>query len=504
MVLASRRRNTGLKLVFVSGLLLFAIVPPATPIAFPPLASSDAAMNVDVADEGSLTGRLGETVLWTTDIGTSTFTERVTTRTGSYVVTESLPDTTTASADNGRRVIMARNVLTGLPVWRIVSGHPDDGSFNPFYYLLGAAAQRVIIDIPALRVVRGLDAATGRTRWETRLPDGCVSLRTTNELSGRAPDTDDVSKTWETVNERIAGLLARCADTGTTLLGFDVLTGALRWKRPADPAGEVALNLDKGVFTVNGQQSLTVVGDDGRVLFDEAAWYPEVVVTEHAVIVHTWSIDNELRSIDRRTGRILWRWPASERSFWIRESDGRLVVSQSPDFPLNGEGVPDGLETVIDPMTGRTLPSPTWADKGIIDPDAWPDPCTLITANELRSRSAASYSVSTTPAPPQYGLSTPEICRIRFGSGISISIRLIWVARSERAAEATLQDLRGIMVDSEAPGIADEAYFHDGYRDGILMRQGSVIASVRASGDAPLAQWAATTVARHLREREAG
>ncbi|GGN98960.1 outer membrane protein assembly factor BamB family protein [Microbispora bryophytorum] len=501
MALVSRRLNTGLKLVFVSGLLLFAVVPPAMPVVFPPLASPDAA--VEVTDEGSVAGRLGETVLWTTDIGTSPDTVRVTTRTGSYVVTESLPDEATAPTGNGRRVISARSVLTGLPAWRIISGHPDDGSFDPFYYLLGAVAQRVIIDIPSLRIVRGLDVATGRIGWETRLPDGCLSLRTTNEISDSDTDAYGNGKTWGPVTERIAGLLTRCADTGTTLLGFDVLTGALRWRRAADPADEVALGLHKGVFVVDGQTSLTVVGDDGRVLFDEAAWYPEVTVMEHAVAIYIGTSDNELRSIDRRTGRILWRRPAPARFSGISESDGHVVVSQYLNFPLTGQGVPS-LETVIDPMTGRTLPSPTWVERGIIDPDAWPDPCALVTEADLRSRSARSYSVTTAPAPPQFGLPTPEICRIGFDSGISISIRLVWAARSEHAAKALLGQLHGVMGESEAHGIADTAYFYDGNRDGILLRQGTVILSVRASGDAPLAQWAAKTVARHLRGTEDG
>ncbi|WP_248959497.1 outer membrane protein assembly factor BamB family protein [Sphaerisporangium perillae] len=498
----SRKLKSGLKLAGVGGLLACVVAAPATPPVVPPPDSPGTAVRVYERD-GSLVGSLGETVLWTTGIGLSGGTDRLTARTGSYVVTESLPDEGIEPSGNGRRVISARDALTGLPAWSIVSGYPDEGSFNPFYYVLGVAAQQVVVDVPSLRVIRGLAVATGRIAWETPLPDGCVSLKPTNQKTDTDTDAHGRENIWGTTDERTAGLLARCADARTTLLGFDVHTGGLRWRRAMHPAGKPAMRLEKGVFVLEGDESLALVGDDGLVLFDDAAMFAELAITDRAVVMRSGSVaEGELRSIDRLTGRILWRRPSPPRFEKIRDSAGRVVIGQYLDYPLTGQGVP-GLETVIDPVTGRTLPAPTWVDRGIIDPNAWPDPCDLVTASDLASRSAGPYSVTATPAPAQFGLPTPDTCLIRFDSGISISIRLIWVSRREKDARATLDEIRDGIVEGEARGIADRAYFHnDDYRDGVLLCQGPVIASVRASGDAPLALWAAKTVARHLREME--
>ncbi|MFI6450737.1 PQQ-binding-like beta-propeller repeat protein [Streptosporangium amethystogenes] len=429
---------------------------------------------------------------------------RAATFTGRYLAAETDIESGDPHNSGERRRITVLDALTGLPTWSVLSGYPGDGPARPFFYLMGAAAGKIIIELPALRVIRALDPRDGTAVWETDLPGDCVSAALPT-VDPQADETDLV-RSYSLADRHLVVAIARCAGRRTSLTGIDPASGRIRWERRLSPSSLPELNLEAGVSFLTSPNAITVIDKSGLILADDLAYpFSSWALTAEAVILS----DNEgagsktgVRSISRSSGQTIWFRPGLS---------GKPGTARERIYLTSGDTL-----TVLDPASGRTLTTlsapltekdietalrspPGWGARGGVPAADWPDACALLPAAELSARSGTgAYLTTPIPAPAELGLSTPLACDLtsRRG-GTPVAVTVFRVYTSDREAIAAMKILSG---EETAPEVAEHATYFDSYQDSVAIRQGRVIVTVEAFGDRALLRRAGRITGDHLEE----
>ncbi|WP_440097803.1 outer membrane protein assembly factor BamB family protein [Streptosporangium sp. H16] len=425
--------------------------------------------------------------------------------TGRHLVIETTSGSGNPHRPDDRRRITVIDALTGLRTWSVLSGYAGDGPARPFFHLVGAAAGKVLVEVPALRTIRALDPRDGTVVWETALPGDCVSASLPRA-------GENVVRSYSLADERLAVAMGRCEDRHTTLTGLDPATGRVRWRHRLPPPGDPELVLDEGVSFVTFPGAITVVDGSGLVLADALVHYPPSrMVTDEAVIL---SGDGPgdlagVRSISRSSGRVVWSRP--EVSGEVGVAAGKIYVRSGGVNPWLGDGL-----TVLEPADGRTLVTlsaplteedieaalaapPGWGERGGVPATAWPDPCALLPPAELVSRAGTGrYAATPIPAPPEMRLTTPLSCELtpaRGGTPVTVTVVCAYASAGKAA-----KGMEELPSEGEAPDVAEHAGYFDAAEDAVILREGRVIVTVEAFGDRALLRHAGRIVSGRLRE----
>ncbi|MFI6450734.1 PQQ-binding-like beta-propeller repeat protein [Streptosporangium amethystogenes] len=427
--------------------------------------------------------------------------------TGRHVAIETEVESDTPDDPGNRRRITVIDALTGLPAWSILSGRPADDQARPSFYLMGAAAGRFVIDVPALRVIRALDPRDGTIVWERRLPGDCVSAA----LPSTDPRTydDDPIQTYSLADRRLAVAMTRCAGRRTTLTGIDPATGRVRWERRLPPSDLPRLSLEQGVSILTSPHAITIFDENGLILTDDLVYYhsPSWRITAGAVIVSDgdWrGPGSGVRSISRSSGRIMWSRP--DLSGEVGTAAGKIYLRPEEGNMLNVLDPADGhtLRTLSAPLTEKDIGAalaapPDWGRRGGVPTADWPDPCALLPAAELASRSGTGgYTVTPIPASPELGLTTPLACEFSTeGAGTAVTVSVVWVYPSVEKAAERMTRLTG---REDSPNAARHlGYFYE-EKGVVAIREGRVVATVEAFGDHALLRHALRITGERLRK----
>ncbi|MCC5576374.1 hypothetical protein IMZ11_12100 [Microtetraspora sp. AC03309] len=436
------------------------------------------------------------------------------------------PDEEHYQAEERPRRITVLDATTGVVRWAITSGRGEDDGGRPYFYVLGAAGGRTIVDVPALGVIHALDLADGTLGWETRLPAGCRSLGRDTHMNGNseAGDDSDRSEDWdiprELVTEDEITLLVHCEGGRTRLLRFDSHTGAPRADIAVAPAGRTELRIERGVAVIRAQNSITLVDPAGRVIFDRVSGecYCDALVTPAAVFA-LWTDDDRasVTVIRRDSGRAVAT--RTYRNAWISGFDerrGLVFVFRSWPYPLHQEVGGFTTLDVLDASTGRLVTVVSqplteddavraiaegggWGARGGVPATAWPDPCALLSPEALTARTGTAYRTIPVPGPVELGLTTPVSCRLlplRAGR-LEVTVTVNWVYASEAAADETMSGLSQRSTPG-GPDLADRAYWVDDLEDAVALRARKTVVLVEALGEKDTALRAAELVAARL------
>ncbi|MFF5242980.1 PQQ-binding-like beta-propeller repeat protein [Streptosporangium sp. NPDC000095] len=403
-----------------------------------------------------------------------------------------------------RRRITVIDALTGLPTWSILSGYPGDGRARPFFYLMGAAAGKIIIDVPALRAIRALDPLHGTVVWETELPDDCMSaaLPSVDPQAGE----DDPVLTSSLADKNLAVAMTRCANRHISLTGIDPVTGRVRWERRFPLSVLPELILKEGVSVLTSRNALTVIDKNGALLVDDLVYHsPSWVITAGTVTVSDggWGdVGMGVRSISRSSGRIKWSRP--DLGGEVGRAAGKIYVRSWDTLTVLDPADGHTLVTLSEPLTVKDIKAalaapPGWGDRGGVPAADWPDPCALLPAAELASRSGTGgYAVTPLPAPAKLGLTTPVACEFATEEeGVVVTVSVIWVYPSVKKAAEKMKQMTG---GEDSPAAARRiSYFNDA-EDMVVVREGRVVVKVEAFGDRALLRHALRITREHLRE----
>ncbi|WP_326828434.1 PQQ-like beta-propeller repeat protein [Streptosporangium sp. NBC_01810] len=424
--------------------------------------------------------------------------------TGRYVAAETEIESGNPNHPDTQRRITVIDALTGLPTWSILSGYPGGGRARPFFYLMGAAPGKIIIDVPALRTIRALDPLDGTILWETDLPGDCVSAA----LPSADPqaDEDDPIQVYSLADRNLAVAMTRCEDRRTSLIGIDPATGRVRWERRFPPSGLPELSLEEGVSILSHPNSVTIIDKGGLILADDLVYRsPSWVIAAGAVIISDgdWSGNGSgVRSISRSSGQITWSRPdllgevGTAAGKIHVESENALIVLD----PADGHT----LVTLSAPLTEKDIEAalaapPGWGVRGGVPAADWPDACALLPPAELTSRpGTGGYVTTPIAAPPELGLTTPLACELtpeRKGTLVTVSV--VRVYTSVKEATEAMETLSG---EKAAPDVAEHASYFDDERDAVTIRHGRVIVTVEAFGDRTLLRQAGRITGEQLRE----
>ncbi|WP_433377134.1 PQQ-binding-like beta-propeller repeat protein [Streptosporangium sp. CA-115845] len=428
--------------------------------------------------------------------------------TGRHVAIETEIESGTPGDPGNRRRITVLDALTGLPTWSILSGHPADGRARPFFYLMGAAAGRFVIDVPALRVIRALDPRDGTIGWERKLPGDCVSAA----LPSTDPRTydDDPIQTYSLADRNLVVAMTRCAGRRTALTGIDPTTGRVRWEQRLPPSDLPRLSLEQGISVLTSPHAITIFDENGLILTDDLIYHsPSWRITAGAVIVSDgdWrGPGSGVRSISRSSGRIMWSRP--DLSGKVGTGAGKIYLRSAEGDMLNVLDPVDGhtLRTLSAPLTEKDIGAalaapPDWSRRGGVPAADWPDPCALLPATELASLSGTGgYPVTPIPAPPELGLTTPLACEFATkGKGTAVTVSVIWVYPSIEKAAERMKKLTG---EEDPPNAARHLGYFSEEKDAVAIREGRVVVTVEAFGDRALLRHALRITRERLRARK--
>ncbi|MGW4638864.1 outer membrane protein assembly factor BamB family protein [Sphaerisporangium sp. NPDC004334] len=417
------------------------------------------------------------------------------------------------------RRVTALDAVTGSVRWTITSGRLEDGAGRPYFYLLGLADGRAVLDIPALGAVHALDLADGRLGWAARLPGGCRSLGTVEHPIDGEPRG--------LVDERRVTILARCKGGHVRVLRFDARDGTLRGETEVRPAGEPTLTVTDGVAVVTTPHSIAIVTPGGRVVYDRSragCLCDAVVLRGHGFVTaddQAGATDLEVIRLD--TGAVVARRTYSQPEVTADGRRGLVAVAGAVPHPLMiwaplrvvdvwdaTTGLP--LTTVSPPLTLADTARAVaigggWGARGGVPASAWPDPCALLTPGVLTERTGAAYRPAVAgPAPAELGLATPVSCALTplQAGRAQVVVSVSWVYGSEREARqavASLGSTGRIAAPVRLAPVrgADEAVYFDDAKDSIMMRTRSTLLLVEAYGESSTARHAAETAADALR-----
>ncbi|GGK83880.1 hypothetical protein Sme01_17990 [Sphaerisporangium melleum] len=427
--------------------------------------------------------------------------------------------------DDGKaRRITVVDALTGSVRWTMTSGRREDGPGRPYFYLLGLAAGRAIVDVPALGAVHALNLADGGLGWTARLPDGCRSLsREANVVDGEPS---------RVVDEREAALLARCDAGRVRLIRIDARTGALGGQTTVRPAGEPKLHLAHGVAVVTTPHSISIVTPGGRVAYERAragCQCDAAVAGDTAVVIAQDGSagGTEVAVVRLRSGEVVARHAYSKAELAGGDDRRGLVfVGRTVPYPLmiwnpmEPVDVWDAragrlLTTIAPPLTAENdavraaAIGGGWGARGGVAAGAWPDACALIPPEALAERTGTAYLPGAAGrGPAELGLATPVSCALapRTAGRTPVTVTVSWVYGSEEQATAAMRTLRtnGTISSSASSARvrgAGEAVHIDEMKDSIMMRVGSTLVLVEAYGESSTAMDAARIAAGRLGER---
>ncbi|MEV0974554.1 PQQ-binding-like beta-propeller repeat protein [Microtetraspora glauca] len=517
-------------------MLLLLSLAPGPPPGPPPVRRPPATSGVMVtADASAYEGRDREDrVLWRTELVARAIGDLASGRLsyGRFLILDSEagaadPDEVRYVAEERPRRITVLDTTTGVVRWTITSGRGEDEGGRSYFYALGAADGRVIVDLPALGVIHALDLADGALGWEARLPTGCRSLGRDTHMDGHTEAWDGSSRSedWdiprELVTEDEVTLLVHCEGGRTRLLRFDARTGAPRGEIAVAPAGHPRLRVERGVTVIRADDSITLVDPLGRVIFDRVSGRCgcDALVTPAAAFV-VWGSDEHaslLTVIRRDSGRAVAT--RAYRNAWISGFDerrGLVFVFRSWPYPLHQEVGGFTTFDVLEASTGRLVTVVSeplteddavraiaegggWGARGGVPATAWPDPCALLPPEALTARTGIAYRAIPVPGPVELGLTTPVSCRflpLRAGR-LEVTVTVNWVYASEAAADETMSGLLQRSTPG-GPDLADRAYWVDDLEDAVALRAGNTIVLVEALGERDTALRAAELVAARL------
>lgn len=485
------------------------------------------AQGMDIGARDAFTGR----TLWTFDVSSLADYEPSEQPSGNGIDLARTGDVVVAGA-YGRRTdgtrphvsLLGLDSRTGALLWSLASG-----IHLPYFSHLATGGGQVLIHIPALGVVRALDATRGTRRWDARLPPGCRL-----EDDGAA-------------DNRVLALLMACGDRSRLHI-LAVSTGRLLWERMVSPLGPAGVEVQHGVIGVESANALSVYDIDGRQLYDRVAegiCDCGFAVTADDVLISRvddavfWRVSE---MIDRRSGRVRQVSGGPDESFQVLAAGERLYLKREFIHGLRGT-----LIETVDPVTGIVTPvvalpytsvvigvnqrliladeyelegsgltayriaAPPLAEPGIVarggvDRSRWPDACALIPRQTLRSEFPDTrYTLIPRPAPPELALSTPVGCDLvptaSRGDASTISVSVLWVGlTSEEAGGLIAIETSGCFgrrVRSPAP--ADDMSTCPDLVDAVLIRVGNAVVRMDGAGDSDRAVRLARSAARTLR-----
>ncbi|GGM62338.1 hypothetical protein GCM10010106_05460 [Thermopolyspora flexuosa] len=355
------------------------------------------------------------------------------------------------------------NGRTGVILWDLATGGRGPDAPVPPYRFLGAGNGRVVLHLPGLRLLRGLDVTDGRRRWESPLPPGC---------QGRSADAD----------ERVVAVLLACGDQAR-LRVLEPATGRVMWEREVFPLGEPSVTVRGGTVGLAGNHVLTVYDGEGRRLYEGLLdWNCDCALTVSDTALLVLRNDPETAAtvadaVDRRTGRVVrlaggWNtfrngWVVGERIYATRRLGdllhGNLLVEVDPES--GGQrpvvALPDHLfmvamnrhillvePRITNPEHNRSLAAyrvtpggtagPGTALPAGVAPGDWPEACALIPPAALRTEvPGARYTAVPRPAPRELGVRAPAGCDLipQDTRHPILSVSVLWVAGTEDEAE---------------------------------------------------------------------
>ncbi|MFI7539275.1 PQQ-binding-like beta-propeller repeat protein [Streptosporangium sp. NPDC049376] len=445
--------------------------------------------------------------------------------TGDYVVA-AIPrdgkDKTDEEAPRGDG-LLTFNGRTGALLWTLGSGfHGSDTPMPPLVTYLGVGEGNVLIHLPAIGVVRALDVADGRRRWDSPLPSGCL---------GQTGGADR----W------VVAMLISCGRE-TRLRVLSASTGRWLWEQEVFPLGDTLVVVADGVVGLESDNALNVYDADGRQLYEHVAEHAcpcSLVATATGVlVVGQDDYRNSLLTaiVDRRSGRVIESEDESVSFMAVQALDGRIYATRRL-----GE-LQSSIVVTVDPVTGEQTPVvafpapvsllgmsryallfasastsslaayttvPPSADPGAtarggVGRERWRDACALIPASTLRAEfPEAHYTPVARPGPPELALDTPVGCDLVPGDArhpvITIDIR--WAGTDKDETEDVLQDLMA-RFDEKKPihlGHGAQMYTNSAVRDVAILRAGDTVVRMDGAGGHEVTVRLARQVVRGLR-----
>jgi outer membrane protein assembly factor BamB len=400
-----------------------------------------------------------------------------------------------------------------------------------------------------------IDAHDGAVAWRQPMPAGQVALLGSTVLvpqgltvagvsladgvvQWRWDPPFDCSVTWAAAGTTFFTLRLLCSGDGW-LVTLDARTRQTLWGRPwlADAYG----------FAVAGDLLLTY-GASGSRIYDRTGKVrfsspeamrcadPCFVAADGAVVVNAvWGDEWVVRGVDARTGTLLWTHRTEVNDLVVDGTGIYLTQPAPPATPGTTIGRLDprtglvrsaalletGSVAAFDALAGvlylatdetsavavRPIAVPVAGLLGGAPAAAWPDPCGLLTADDLRGVAPA---VRFRPSPVRRelaGVDTGTAAGCRFlpdpADGPLVTVSVAWCGKQ---ADRALHGIAADRYEGVVYGLGDEAIkVTDETPAGVTttllaVRTGPVVATVQTLGGAPETTLAlAGAVARRLR-----
>lgn len=422
--------------------------------------------------------------------------------------------------------LLVFNGRTGAVLWNLASGAYGSGMPKPYFTYLGIGMQRVFIHVPAMGLVRALDTASGRRRWDAAVPSGCIT---------GSGDADE----W------VVALLLTCGDR-LRLLALEPSSGRLLWDKavflPSDDDGGVMVS--SGAISLHNSDSITIYDVDGQVIYEHVAERTcarscMFASTASGLLVVRWEglIGYHAQvadMVDRRRRQVTHTDKAGDFE-QIQEVDGRIYgtrrlggdlhasilveidpvaekqrplvkvplkehlanISRYALLSINDDGLLTAFKTIA-PRSG----DPGMAVRGDVDRAKWPDVCTLIPQSALKAEFRATrYRPVGRPAPPELALETPISCDLvpDDASYPVVTISIIWVSDTSEEAKTVLASaFSGLQVEVADRRSDVEIYVSRYLDDALIMRVGSLVLRMDNAGNRSTSVRLATRAAHVL------
>ncbi|MGW2155413.1 outer membrane protein assembly factor BamB family protein [Nonomuraea sp. NPDC001699] len=464
------------------------------------------------------------TVVWafdTSTVGQFTPPEEAIAATGDIVSVSAPLGSKDEDVEGDGNVLFAFNGRVGRGLWALASGAPGEGLPHPFFSLVGAGGGRIVISVPAISAIRGLDAADGARRWDSLLTPGCAF---------EAGDADD----------RVTGVLMRCGKRWR-LRALDSGSGAPLWEHSVFPLGNPLVEVDGGAVGLESDNAFDLFDTSGRRLYQhigETICSCSFVATSDTVVLARFedaTTDALLEILDRSSGRVvLTRKDARSytmfgtsggRPYWgeDRAHGGVLIQTLGPEGVVTPVvAFPDGDPHAMNDQAflvvtgddspqlnayGLGLPAepePGVVARGGVARAAWPDACALLPTSVLaRELPGVHFRAVPRRAAPELGLNTPVGCDLLpevQGGRPTISVDVVWVGTTPGEAKELLANMPYASPKKLAPAPADQLLTDEQLTDTIALRVGSAVVRIDGAGDRDLTVRLARLAARSLRE----
>jgi outer membrane protein assembly factor BamB len=379
-----------------------------------------------------------------------------------------------------------------------------------------AVTSRGIVVVTRDGYLSGLDLRTGQRSWRLRSP--CAAI---------------------VVSATAATVVVLCGHGQLVLV--DPGSGRLRKVTVPRSANDLSTTPDAvGVIALRDRDRLTVIADSGKVLGRiTRASSLALVSGDQAVVADA----DEISALSLTHGTIRWQrrfeaevldqGVATGSDISVSSSDGQVMVNRLEELGRPGA-------TSFTDLSGTTTPPLPWpvsgefagAVPGLIfiashsadqyaftalrpvhqglaaprlggaDPADWPDPCGLLTHEQLATlgRGSAGFPARPSPTAARLGLNRTDRCE--FTGRHPFSLQVGWVAPDDDAAAFLAQSLLPAPYETRQAGPGGYRYFSypataPAVADRALVLRGKLIINVFASGQAPLA----AKVARLLQPR---